>query len=188
MFHHTSLFRSAPRLVPGCWRYPRCLQPQLPAAGATGPRPGACRCLERLLSILPRGRAGDCQAGKGRGGAGRGAFGAGPAIDPARHHTSLRRRRPAPRAAHSCCGSMRPTAVTPTAGCTRRCRFRRLSCEWGCKVAVGVLPSRGPHGHLLLTSCDLLERRDPTGPLLLRDNRLKLTFTPFQVQSLLLVL
>ncbi|XP_043778119.1 alpha-mannosidase 2C1 isoform X4 [Cervus elaphus] len=36
--------------------------------------------------------------------------------------------------------------------------------------------------------CDLLERRDPTGPLLLRDNRLKLTFTPFQVQSLLLVL
>ncbi|KAB0369387.1 hypothetical protein FD755_019392 [Muntiacus reevesi] len=36
--------------------------------------------------------------------------------------------------------------------------------------------------------CDLLEHRDPTGPLLLRDNRLKLTFTPFQVQSLLLVL
>uniref|UniRef100_A0AAA9T5J4 alpha-mannosidase n=2 Tax=Bos TaxID=9903 RepID=A0AAA9T5J4_BOVIN len=36
--------------------------------------------------------------------------------------------------------------------------------------------------------CDLLERRDPTGPLLLRDNRLKLTFAPFQVQSLLLLL
>ena len=53
---------------------------------------------------------------------------------------------------------------------------------------MGVLPSRGPHGHLLFTSCDLLERRDPTGPLLLRDNRLKLTFTPFQVQSLLLIL
>ncbi|XP_014957465.3 alpha-mannosidase 2C1 isoform X5 [Ovis aries] len=36
--------------------------------------------------------------------------------------------------------------------------------------------------------CDFLERRDPAGPLLLRDNRLKLAFTPFQVQSLLLVL
>ncbi|XP_068847464.1 alpha-mannosidase 2C1 isoform X4 [Capricornis sumatraensis] len=36
--------------------------------------------------------------------------------------------------------------------------------------------------------CDLLERRDPAGPLLLQDNRLKLAFTPFQVQSLLLVL
>lgn len=36
--------------------------------------------------------------------------------------------------------------------------------------------------------CDLLERRDPSGPLPLRDARLKLTFSPFQVQSLLLVL
>ncbi|XP_026979455.1 alpha-mannosidase 2C1 isoform X6 [Sagmatias obliquidens] len=36
--------------------------------------------------------------------------------------------------------------------------------------------------------CDLLERRDPAGPLPLRDSRLKLTFSPFQVQSLLLVL
>ncbi|XP_047651598.1 alpha-mannosidase 2C1 isoform X3 [Phacochoerus africanus] len=36
--------------------------------------------------------------------------------------------------------------------------------------------------------CDLLERRDPAGPLPLRDARLKLTFSPFQVQSLLLVL
>ena len=55
-------------------------------------------------------------------------------------------------------------------------------------MAVGVLPLRGPHGPLLFCSCDLLERHDPTGPLLLRDNRLKLTFAPFQVQSLLLVL
>ncbi|KAM5337124.1 alpha-mannosidase 2C1 isoform 2-T2 [Glossophaga mutica] len=36
--------------------------------------------------------------------------------------------------------------------------------------------------------CDLLERRDPAGHLPLRDSRLKLTFSPFQVQSLLLVL
>ncbi|XP_045388430.1 alpha-mannosidase 2C1 isoform X5 [Lemur catta] len=36
--------------------------------------------------------------------------------------------------------------------------------------------------------CDLLERRDPAGHLPLQDNRLKLTFSPFQVQSLLLVL
>ncbi|XP_016066046.1 PREDICTED: alpha-mannosidase 2C1 isoform X3 [Miniopterus natalensis] len=36
--------------------------------------------------------------------------------------------------------------------------------------------------------CDLLERRDPAGHLLLRDTRLKLTFSPFQVQSLLLEL
>uniref|UniRef100_A0A8C3WBT3 Alpha-mannosidase 2C1 n=1 Tax=Catagonus wagneri TaxID=51154 RepID=A0A8C3WBT3_9CETA len=36
--------------------------------------------------------------------------------------------------------------------------------------------------------CDLLERRDPAGPLPLQDARLKLTFSPFQVQSLLLVL
>ncbi|XP_051053493.1 alpha-mannosidase 2C1 isoform X2 [Phodopus roborovskii] len=36
--------------------------------------------------------------------------------------------------------------------------------------------------------CDLLEQRDPTGHLSLRDNRLKLTFSPFQVRSLLLVL
>ncbi|CAO2634917.1 Alpha-mannosidase 2C1 [Lemmus lemmus] len=36
--------------------------------------------------------------------------------------------------------------------------------------------------------CDLLEQRDPTGHLSLRDNCLKLTFSPFQVRSLLLVL
>ncbi|XP_005347467.1 alpha-mannosidase 2C1 [Microtus ochrogaster] len=36
--------------------------------------------------------------------------------------------------------------------------------------------------------CNLLEQRDPTGHLSLRDNRLKLTFSPFQVRSLLLVL
>uniref|UniRef100_A0A8C0TH60 alpha-mannosidase n=1 Tax=Canis lupus familiaris TaxID=9615 RepID=A0A8C0TH60_CANLF len=36
--------------------------------------------------------------------------------------------------------------------------------------------------------CDLLERRDPAGHLPFRDARLKLTFSPFQVQSLLLVL
>ncbi|XP_035883525.1 alpha-mannosidase 2C1 isoform X2 [Phyllostomus discolor] len=36
--------------------------------------------------------------------------------------------------------------------------------------------------------CDLLERRDPAGHLPLRDSRLKLTFSPFQIQSLLLVL
>ncbi|XP_070089351.1 alpha-mannosidase 2C1 isoform X5 [Equus przewalskii] len=36
--------------------------------------------------------------------------------------------------------------------------------------------------------CDLLERRDPAGHLPLRDARLKLTFSPFQVRSLLLVL
>ncbi|XP_023585604.1 alpha-mannosidase 2C1 isoform X2 [Trichechus manatus latirostris] len=36
--------------------------------------------------------------------------------------------------------------------------------------------------------CDLLEKRDPAGHLPLRDNRLKLSFSPFQVQSLLLVL
>ncbi|XP_053451961.1 alpha-mannosidase 2C1 isoform X1 [Nycticebus coucang] len=36
--------------------------------------------------------------------------------------------------------------------------------------------------------CDLLEQRDPAGHLPLRDNRLKLTFSPFQVRSLLLVL
>ncbi|XP_006888438.1 PREDICTED: alpha-mannosidase 2C1 [Elephantulus edwardii] len=36
--------------------------------------------------------------------------------------------------------------------------------------------------------CDLLERRDPAGHLPLHDNRLKLTFSPFQVQSLMLVL
>ncbi|XP_008061911.1 alpha-mannosidase 2C1 isoform X4 [Carlito syrichta] len=38
------------------------------------------------------------------------------------------------------------------------------------------------------TLCDLLERRDPAGHVPLRDNRLKLTFSPFQVRSLLLVL
>ncbi|KAM8782084.1 alpha-mannosidase 2C1 isoform 3-T4 [Rhynchonycteris naso] len=36
--------------------------------------------------------------------------------------------------------------------------------------------------------CNLLEQRDPAGHLPLRDARLKLTFSPFQVQSLLLVL
>uniref|UniRef100_A0A2K6RM17 Alpha-mannosidase 2C1 n=1 Tax=Rhinopithecus roxellana TaxID=61622 RepID=A0A2K6RM17_RHIRO len=36
--------------------------------------------------------------------------------------------------------------------------------------------------------CDLLERPDPAGHLPLRDSRLKLTFSPFQVLSLLLVL
>ncbi|XP_054387194.2 alpha-mannosidase 2C1 isoform X5 [Pongo abelii] len=36
--------------------------------------------------------------------------------------------------------------------------------------------------------CDLLERPDPAGHLTLRDSRLKLTFSPFQVLSLLLVL
>ncbi|XP_040824664.1 alpha-mannosidase 2C1 isoform X4 [Ochotona curzoniae] len=36
--------------------------------------------------------------------------------------------------------------------------------------------------------CDLLERRDPAGPLPLEDGRLKLTFSPFQVRSLILVL
>ncbi|XP_054421377.1 alpha-mannosidase 2C1 isoform X1 [Pteronotus mesoamericanus] len=36
--------------------------------------------------------------------------------------------------------------------------------------------------------CDLLEHQDPAGHLPLRDARLKLTFSPFQVQSLLLVL
>ncbi|XP_014636428.1 PREDICTED: alpha-mannosidase 2C1 isoform X6 [Ceratotherium simum simum] len=36
--------------------------------------------------------------------------------------------------------------------------------------------------------CDLLERRDPAGHLPLQDARLKLTFSPFQVRSLLLVL
>ncbi|XP_036125436.1 alpha-mannosidase 2C1 isoform X2 [Molossus molossus] len=36
--------------------------------------------------------------------------------------------------------------------------------------------------------CDLLERRDPAGHLPFRDARLKLTFSPFQVQSLLVVL
>lgn len=58
----------------------------------------------------------------------------------------------------------------------------------GMGVGVGVLPSRGPHGTLLFFSCDLLERRDPAGHLPLRDARLKLTFSPFQVRSLLLVL
>lgn len=38
------------------------------------------------------------------------------------------------------------------------------------------------------TLCDLLEQRDPTGHLSLQDNRLKLTFSPFQVRSLLLML
>ena len=59
--------------------------------------------------------------------------------------------------------------------------------SWGVGWQWGVLPLWGPH-RLLFCSCDLLERRDPAGPLLLRDNRLKLAFTPFQVQSLLLVL
>ncbi|XP_076979834.1 alpha-mannosidase 2C1 isoform X1 [Tamandua tetradactyla] len=36
--------------------------------------------------------------------------------------------------------------------------------------------------------CNLLEQRDPTGQLPLHDDRLKLTFSPFQVRSLLLVL
>ncbi|ELW70646.1 Alpha-mannosidase 2C1 [Tupaia chinensis] len=36
--------------------------------------------------------------------------------------------------------------------------------------------------------CDLLERRDPAGHLPLQDARLKLTFSPFQVRSLMLVL
>lgn len=45
-----------------------------------------------------------------------------------------------------------------------------------------------PSWPLLFSSCDLLERPDPAGHLTLRDNRLKLTFSPFQVLSLLLVL
>ncbi|KAM6149989.1 alpha-mannosidase 2C1 isoform 2-T2 [Erethizon dorsatum] len=36
--------------------------------------------------------------------------------------------------------------------------------------------------------CDLLERRDPAGHLPFQDSRLKVTFSPFQVRSLLLVL
>lgn len=47
----------------------------------------------------------------------------------------------------------------------------------------------GPYGlSCSPSSCDLLEQRDPTGHLYLQDNRLKLTFSPFQVRSLLLVL
>lgn len=45
-----------------------------------------------------------------------------------------------------------------------------------------------PSQPLLSCSCDLLERRDPAGPLPLEDGRLKLTFSPFQVRSLILVL
>lgn len=59
----------------------------------------------------------------------------------------------------------------------------------GCGVEMGVLPFQGLHdGSLLFSRCNLLEQRDPAGHLPLREARLKLTFSPFQVRSLLLVL
>lgn len=58
----------------------------------------------------------------------------------------------------------------------------------GARGGSGSPALAGPSWSLLFSSCDFLERRDPAGPLPLRDSRLKLTFSPFQVQSLLLVL
>lgn len=58
----------------------------------------------------------------------------------------------------------------------------------GCWVGGGSPSLAGSSWPLLFSSCDLLERRDPAGYLPLRDARLKLTFSPFQVRSLLLVL
>lgn len=52
----------------------------------------------------------------------------------------------------------------------------------GCPVLTG------PSWSLLFSSCDLLEQRDPAGHLPLQEARLKLTFSPFQVRSLLLTL
>ncbi|XP_053744806.1 alpha-mannosidase 2C1 isoform X2 [Panthera pardus] len=50
-------------LIPGRWRYPRCLQPQLPPVGAACPGPGARCRLERLLGVLACGSVGDGQTG-----------------------------------------------------------------------------------------------------------------------------
>lgn len=84
---------------------------------------------------------------------------------------------------------MSPTAATQTAGCTCHCQFRRPSCEWCREMGAGVGPALAePSWFLPFSSCDLLERPDPAGHLPLWDNRLKLTFSPFQVLSLLLVL
>lgn len=58
----------------------------------------------------------------------------------------------------------------------------------GCGVGGGSPALAGSSWPLLFSSCDLLEQRDPAGHLPLRDARLKLTFSPFQVRSLLLVL
>nr|KAF6501250.1 hypothetical protein HJG59_011845 [Molossus molossus] len=67
------------------------------------------------------------------------------------------------------------------------------SSSGGCPVSrvqgEGGSPNlAGSSWPLLFYSCDLLERRDPAGHLPFRDARLKLTFSPFQVQSLLVVL
>ncbi|XP_053512866.1 alpha-mannosidase 2C1 isoform X4 [Artibeus jamaicensis] len=67
----------------------------------------------------------------------------------------------------------------------------------GCTLVLRMYEAHGSHVDCWLHTslpvqeavlCDLLERPDPAGHLPLRDSRLKLTFSPFQVQSLLLVL
>ncbi|XP_036902886.1 alpha-mannosidase 2C1 [Sturnira hondurensis] len=67
----------------------------------------------------------------------------------------------------------------------------------GCSLVLRMYEAHGSHVDCWLHTslpvqeavlCDLLERPDPAGHLPLRDSRLKLTFSPFQVQSLLLML
>lgn len=52
------------RLLPGCWCYPCCLQPQLPFVGAASPRSGTNYCLECLFTLLASCCVGDHQTGK----------------------------------------------------------------------------------------------------------------------------
>uniref|UniRef100_A0A8D0TZH2 alpha-mannosidase n=1 Tax=Sus scrofa TaxID=9823 RepID=A0A8D0TZH2_PIG len=92
-----------------------------------------------------------------------------------------------------------PGLVTPTAPPTALLSFppQAEASPQGRTLVLRLYEAHGSHVDCWLHTslpvqeavlCDLLERRDPAGPLPLRDARLKLTFSPFQVQSLLLVL
>ncbi|XP_059952960.1 alpha-mannosidase 2C1 isoform X3 [Mesoplodon densirostris] len=97
---------------------------------------------------------------------------------------------PAPAAAWSAFSVSSPAVVLETV------KQAETSLQ-GRKLVLRLYEAHGSHVDCWLRTslpvqeavlCDLLERRDPAGPLPLRNNRLKLTFSPFQVQSLLLVL
>uniref|UniRef100_A0A8C0MZU7 Mannosidase alpha class 2C member 1 n=1 Tax=Canis lupus familiaris TaxID=9615 RepID=A0A8C0MZU7_CANLF len=128
------------------------------ALPAPGPAPAAAWSAFSLSS--PAVVLETVKQARGGGGAGR-AGQAGqrrvrPPPRPPAPHPLPRRRRAARRAARWCSGCTRPTAATWTAGCARRCRFRRRSCAWGpagggspalpCPaLPCPALPLRGPH-------------------------------------------
>lgn len=156
-----------------CWRCPhRAQRPKLPGAPSACPHPRWCW---RLSS----------RQGVERWGAGRGSrvtppcplpppsTGRGCTPGPLAGAEALRVPRQPRRllATHAAAG---PEGV-PVSGAVRRGSRR------GSALAGALMP-------LLFCSCDLLEQYDAEGHLPVQDGRLKLSFSPFQVQSLLLLL